>query len=481
MRDYEVSRREHLARAMKLAPGLIERLDWPADRLAADRVQRLRELVGYAVDASPWHRDRLAGVDVAGLDEASLRELPPMTKTDLMANYDRILTDTRLSLELVNDYLRSAATGSYLLERYKAVTSGGSSGERGVFVYDWDGWATNWLSLFRYLLRAKWSDRELSCRPVRVGLVMAAHFTHGTAALSRTFSNADFIHFRFPVALPVKEIVGGLNEADPDLLVAYPSVLHELSFEARAGRLRIAPRWVLTSAEPLLAEIRAAAEAVWGVRVGNVYSSSEAGGMAVPCDQAWSHLSEDLLVVEPVDGLGRPVAGGQRSAKIYLTNLYNRALPLIRYELTDEVTVLAAPCPCGSAHRRMEDVQGRLDDVFFYDGRRVHPHVFRSVLAQHAGVVEYQVRQTEAGARIAVCCCAPVDLGKLAEQVRRALASVGVRRQAVEVDAVERLARDPGAAKLKRFISLDFGARRDRENIHVSSRAAARNRLLPTR
>ena len=63
MRDYETQRQQHLAYAMALAPRLIERLDWPADRLAAHRVQRLRELVRDAVARSPWHRERLAGVD----------------------------------------------------------------------------------------------------------------------------------------------------------------------------------------------------------------------------------------------------------------------------------------------------------------------------------------------------------------------------------------------------------------------------------
>ena len=91
---------------------------------------------------------------------------------------------------------------------------------------------------------------------------------------------------------------------------------------------------------------------------------------------------------------GGPCAPGERSAKVYLTNLFNRVLPLIRYEITDEVTILTEPCPCGSAHRCVADIQGRLDDVFVYDGRRVHPHVFRSALGRHAGVVEYQVRQT---------------------------------------------------------------------------------------
>jgi phenylacetate-CoA ligase len=455
MRDYETLRREHLAHAMMLAPRLIERLDWPAERLSAYRTQRLRELVRYAVGRSPWHRGRLAGVDIARLDEASLPELPPMTRADLMDNYDQVLTDERLSLQLVNDYLQAAATGAYLPGGHTAVTSGGSTGQRGVFVYDWQGWATKWLSLFRYLLRAKWSDPELASRPAVAALVMAAHFTHATAALSRTFSGPDFVHVRFPVTLPADEIVAGLNQAQPDLLVAYPSALHLLSGEARAGRLSIAPRQVLTTAEPLLPEIRAAAEAVWGVRVGNVYSCSEAGGTAVPCGRSRSHLSEDLLIIEPVDGEGRPVAPGERSAKFYLTNLYNRALPLIRYEITDEVTIVPGPCRCGSAHRRIADVQGRLDDVFVYPGIRVHPHLFRSELSREAGVIEYQVRQTPAGAAIAVRCTVPVSLDGLRDRVAAALARSGLERPQVIVEAVDRLERLGGPAKLKRFLPLD--------------------------
>ena len=124
-------------------------------------------------------------MDLDQLDEVSLRELPPMTKTDLMANFDRIVTDDRLTLELVNNHLETVTTGSYLLDDYTAVTSGGSTGERGVFVYDWDGWTAFWLSAFRYQLLAKWSDPELASRPVVMAWVAAAHFTHATAALEQ--------------------------------------------------------------------------------------------------------------------------------------------------------------------------------------------------------------------------------------------------------------------------------------------------------
>ena len=102
----------------------------------------------------------------------------------------------------------------------------------------------------------------------------------------------------------------------------------------------------------------------------------------------------------------------------------------------------------------MADIQGRLDDWFVYDGRRVHPHVFRSALGRHPGVVEYQVRQTADGARIAVRCGAPVRLEALGHEVADALAHLGLPRPVVEVTAVERLERDPGPAKLRRFVPL---------------------------
>ena len=148
------------------------------------------------------------------------------------------------------------------------------------------------------------------------------------------------------------------------------------------------------------------------------------------------------------------MAPGERSAKIYLTNLFNQALPLLRYEITDEVTILAEPCPCGSAHRCVADIQGRLDDVFVYGGRRVHPHVFRSALGRHAGIVEYQVRQTAQGARIAVRCGDRVELERLSAEIADGLATLGVSRPIIDVTAVERLERDGGPAKLRRFVPL---------------------------
>ena len=60
-----------------------------------------------------------------------------------------------------------------------------------------------------------------------------------------------------------------------------------------------------------------------------------------------SHLPDDLCLFEPVGADGRPVPPGWPSERVYVTNLYNHALPLIRFEVTDEVTVSTGPARAG--------------------------------------------------------------------------------------------------------------------------------------
>lgn len=104
--------------------------------------------------------------------------------------------------------------------------------------------------------------------------------------------------------------------------------------------------------------------------------------------------------------------------------------------------------------RCVGDVQGRLDDVFEYAEGRLHPHVFRSALGRHAGIVEYQVRQTPDGAHIAVRCESAVDLDTLCQELEEALCGLGIERPEITIETVERVNRHHGATKLKRFVPL---------------------------
>ena len=416
--SYEELRRRHLADMTAMTAEAVERIDWPAERLAVHRRTMLRHLLVIACQRSLWHRERLGAVAVGGLDEDGLAALPVMTKSDLMENFDAIVTDRRLSLDLVESHLSTLTGDAYLLDRYHAVASSGTSGMRGVFVYGWEAWALFYLSLRRHSLRSLAAESARATAPIVVAKLGAQRALHPSRAIAQTFADAWEVIHSFPVTMPTEQLVDELNRLQPAVLEGYSSTLYQLVSEARSGRLRIAPRRVAAISEPLLPEIRSALAQAWGVPVMNTWATSEGGGCAASCGTAPAmHLSEDLLIIEPVDADGAPTRPGIPSAKVYLTNLYNPTLPLIRYEITDEVRVLDQRCTCGSVHRLIDDIHGRLDDSFRYGHLTVHPHVFRSALGGHRHVIEYQVHQTARGANLAVRCREGADLAGLRAQL----------------------------------------------------------------
>jgi len=456
MASYEATRQRHIERLLAQLAEHFERVAWSAARLREERSARLRDLVRVAVERSAWHRDRLGGIDLATLDEDSLRELPVMGKQDLMSNFDEIVTDPSVHLCDVNAHIASLDSDAYFRGELHAVASGGSSGIRGVFVWGWDAWATVQLTALRRSLLDRIGDPELARRPPVAMVVAAENATHFTSALSETFATGAVETHRFRVGAPIEQVLAGLNDAAGDTLATYPSMLGRLVGEARSGRLQIAPRRILTMAEPLLPETRLAAEETWGAPIANMWGTSEGGVTAIGCFKgAGMHLTDDLLIVEPVDRDGNPVPAGVRSHKIYLTNLFNPLMPLIRYEISDEITVAEEPCACGSVHRRIEDIQGRSDDTFHYRaGASVHPHALRSILGREPAISEYQVKQTPTGVQITICADAPVDTDALSAKVAAALESSGLLDAAVTVTTAACIPRLE-TGKLKRFIALD--------------------------
>jgi len=446
----EELRRSHRA---DVAAGVFvhaKRLRWSRERILAERQAQLRTLLAWVIEESPFHAERLAGIDPTTFTEADLPSLPVMTKDDLMSEYSWVLTDPKLSLEVVEDFVEHVDEQDYLLERFHAVTSSGSSGRRGVFVYDWDEWTT--LALMQS--RSRLGTAGNLPRPP--GATTASLFAGAGAHLSRVMRTflaepEDPIH-HFPMTLPVAEVVQGLNATQPELLMGYPSAIDLVVRQAQAGRLRIAPRYVETGGELLMEKTRVAVREMWGVEIDDSWAIVE-GAYAFPCGIGpGMHLPDDLVIVEPVDSAGRPVAPGEPAAKVYITNLYNRTEPLIRFEIADGLTLLDGVCPCGSAHSRITDLTGRADIVFEYEGDvKVHPMVLRLELHDERHLAEYQVRQTSRGACVKVVTDRPDELDQIHDRVVSTLKTAGLADPEVTVHAVDRLER-LASGKLRQFI-----------------------------
>jgi phenylacetate-CoA ligase len=431
----------------------VRRLRWSAERLAAERERRLRELLAWSVERSAFHAERLAGIDVQQFTEADLPALPVMTKAQLMGNFEQVVTDPALSLERVNAHVETLKEDDYLLGEYRVVATSGSTGARAMFVYGWQEWTTF------VLVATRWPSSDGSIPDdAGVGSLFASNTKHVSGAIQAFLNdiarNGSPPLTHLPASLPLPEIVAGLNAAQPGVLRGYPSAMYLLALEARAGRLTIKPTGIATGGEQCTDEIREAVADAWGVEIYDFWGCSE-GVSAFPCSaRDGLHLPDDLTILEPVDRHGNVVAPGQPADRVLLTSLYNKTQPLIRYEITDAMTVMAGTCACGCAHRRITDLAGRTDSVFVYDGgAAVHWLGMTTVLLSDPDVVEMQVTQTPRGADILVATKGTCNVEGLRRGLVELMSKAGLHDPQVticEVDGLDRL----WSGKLRQFQPL---------------------------
>ena len=458
MRIDSARRREHLAAVAKRLPQHVARLSWSAEQIRQERQTKLLETLNYAAEKSAWHAERLSQFDIGTLTESDLTSLPTMTKADVMSNWDRIVTDPRLTLAGANAEitakLRGEKTDYYLFDEYQIFATGGSSGTRGVFVWGWDEFIEIACSTFRFQMRDRPPESLTGRR--RLAVVEAGEAVHASAFLFAVSTDPEEEILWFPADMPPKDLVRELNEAQPSHLIGYSSTIELLAGEALAGRLSIEPEHVATNSEPLMPEARVAVREAWGVDVNNMWGSVEVGVLGVECDAyAGMHLSEDMAICEIVDENNQPTTDPDRINKLLVTSLFFRSIPMIRYELTDIAIPKDGLCSCGTVFPLISEIRGRSDDAFKYAGDvLIHPIVFRTPLGQNPGVEQYQVRQTERGADIGVIARERFDVERLRADVADALQSRGLDNPDITIRLVETLEHHKETGKMKRFIPL---------------------------
>ncbi|MFJ9692463.1 phenylacetate--CoA ligase family protein [Kitasatospora sp. NPDC101183] len=457
--DYEKDRRRHVQAFASRLDSAVDQLTWPDAARRALRDERLRDLLRTAKRHSPWHAERLRHIDPEQITGDDLGELPVMTKADLMENWDAIVTDPRLTLDLATRHLRRVEENgpAYLLDHYHLVETSGTSGTGAVFAWDFPGWLEVRLAdirSFAWLTRHRgWAKEN------RWAYLMTSLPTRMSRAGRVTFEPPE-TYIELPVSLPVAEIIEQLNAFRPTFVLAYPSLLHQLAQAADSGALTIAPDALGVAGEPLRPAVAAAIEASFDAPLIDYYASSESGTMAhthpgVP----GLYVVEENIVLEPVDSGHRPVPPGVRSDRVLLTNVINRLLPLIRYELDDEITLLDEPNPGPWTGRRLagpDAGRNRLGTTgFVYPGGVEVPlYTFRMAFVDYEHhVADYQVRQTPDGADISVRPVGPFDPTALHRTVTEFLRRPELPEPRVTIRLVDHFPLSEHG-KFKRFVPL---------------------------
>jgi phenylacetate-coenzyme A ligase PaaK-like adenylate-forming protein len=297
-------------------------------------------------------------------------------------------------------------------------------------------------------------------RRLRVAAIGGGAPTHMTRRVAASIAVGLHRVLSLPATMPLDRIVAELNTFRPNFLNAYPSLAVLLAGEQEAGRLRIALQGMSTSSELRTPEMTERLRSAFGVAPVDLYGTTE-GLWGTSCEEGGGvHLFEDLTVVENVGGNGRPVPDGERGAHLLVTSLFNRVQPLIRFELSDVVTLDPDPCRCGRTLRRVRAIDGRADDVLTLpggDGRRVAvlPAQFAVVTADR-DVREFQVVQTGDALRLRVALrddARPDEAAaRLCARLGDRLAALGVRDPRIEVETCRALERPP-AGKLRLVVA----------------------------
>lgn len=373
-----------------------------AQAVTAAAARRTKELLGIARAQSPFYQELWRALPG---DRLSLQDVPVVTKSELMARFDDWATDRSVTREAVSRFLADRAQiGELFLGKYLVWKSSGTTGEMGIFVQDRAA-----LSVYDSLLAVQMQSARIASRYAwgfiaqggRAALVVATgdHFA-SIASWQRVCRGTPWPNARaFSVTEAMPSLVAQLNAYQPAFLASYPTTLALLAAERRAGGLEISPACIWSGGECLSETSHAAIERAFGAVVINEYGASECMSIAHSCAEGCLHVNGDWVVLEPVDRNYRPVAVGEPSHTVLLTNLANRIQPIIRYDLGDSITVNPVPCACGSPLQAIR-AEGRRDDVLSLrarDGRLVSlaPLALATVVEDVAGDARFQLVQSE--------------------------------------------------------------------------------------
>jgi phenylacetate-CoA ligase len=360
---------------------LRQRSRWTRWQLEEHQGRALRLLREHTYERSLFYRRFHKGFTYRPLDE-----LPVLTEQMVMEHFDELVTDPAIRLADVEAHLATLSGGDELFNgRYRVASTSGSTGKRGLFLWDPDEWAT---VLASYNRSFDWAGvgAGLTHR-TRMAVVSSTTPWHQSARVGASVHSPWVPTLRLDSGDPLDSIIERLNAFQPKVLVAYASMAHLLAEEQLAGRLRIAPRFVFASSEVFTEQMRRRVEEAWDRKPFEVYAATEPAGIASECEQhRGMHLFEDLVITGVEDENNEPVPPGVYGHKVLVTVLFSRTMPLIRYEMSDSVKPTASPhCPCGRPFALIDAIQGREEDVLRFPAKSggwvsVQPIVFHRVM-----------------------------------------------------------------------------------------------------
>jgi phenylacetate-CoA ligase len=367
----------------------LDRTQWlRPEQIAELQLVQLRALLSHCYAQVPYYRRIMTKAGLSGRPIESLADLR------------RLPFLTRKLYQEHSAEIKAQSLPPGMIETWTGFTSGTNGTPLHVRKTDRDGL---WWNAF-FLRDLEWSDIDPRGRLASIRLL-----TKDPGKLPRALEGGRSPYwtkvcgsllecgpsYAMDVRRDPRRQLEWLREVRPHYLISQPSNLEYLAGLVEESGARLPDlRAIQALGEPLYAQVRRKIESAFGVPVRNLYSTTEGGYMASPCPSgAGLHVHAENILAEVLDEEDRPCLPGQ-TGRLVFTSLHSFLCPFIRYEILDEVTLAAEPCPCGRGLPLWTAVDGRRFPLFHLsDGSRKSSIGIYLGIRQVGGVLQFQIVQ----------------------------------------------------------------------------------------
>jgi len=230
---------------------------------------------------------------------------------------------------------------------------------------------------------------------------VAIYDTESTEALTlrnqcKLLSNPLFKAKYFSIFRDTKNGIEELLQWAPQNIDSLPSHLFQLAIAMEQSQLKPnSLKRIFTSSEYIESNMRRYIQDRYAAEVFDIYGCTEIKEIAWECDRHNGyHINEDEVFLEILDG-DKP-AGWDEVGDIVITDLRNKAMPLIRYRIGDRGLLRPGLCSCGRTFALMVPSAGRSSDfIITPDGHKLSPYRFTTAIEKINGLLQYQFIQKD--------------------------------------------------------------------------------------
>jgi phenylacetate-CoA ligase len=151
---------------------------------------------------------------------------------------------------------------------------------------------------------------------------------------------------------------------------------------------------IISGSEVLTDETRDKLKQVFDCPVYSYYSNQENGSLAQECDNFNEfHLNSASYIIEILKLNSDEPADDGELGRVIVTDLYNRAMPLIRYD-TGDLAIQQNEAECGLKGQTVKNISGRaVDMIYATDSTPLSPHTWSVYMWKYDKLKQYQFVQ----------------------------------------------------------------------------------------